>query len=344
MTSTRGRPANALVRDGLVGHVDQLASAHQSLAGLDTGQLQRAIDLQVVGGISARLLPDRGMDVSAAWFDGIPLAWVSRRGDVRAATPGTGSWIGQFGGGLVTTCGLQNVGVASEGHGQHGSFSATPASAVSVERATTPDDEIELVVTGVVEEGDALDVHLRCERRLTTRTGKGLLTVTDRVTNVGTAAVPAPMLYHVNLGAPLWSPGGYVTAPAGSRTVARDADSQQWVGVWEHAPRPSRDGVERVFEHVLDGTGDREGPDTWAQVQVTHEELGLRLTVAWDVRAMPRLHQWVHPRAGVYVLGIEPANCSVLGRAADRAAGRLPVLQPGESRTTSLRVGVSRLT
>ena len=41
------------------------------------------------------------------------------------------------------------------------------------------------------------------------------------------------------------------------------------------------------------------------------------------------------------MLGLEPANCSVLGRAADRAAGRLPVLEPGEERVTRLEVRVS---
>ena len=40
------------------------------------------------------------------------------------------------------------------------------------------------------------------------------------------------------------------------------------------------------------------------------------------------------------MLGLEPANCSVLGRAADRAAGRLPVLEPGEERVTRLEVRV----
>ena len=44
---------------------------------------------------------------------------------------------------------------------------------------------------------------------------------------------------------------------------------------------------------------------------------------------LPRMWQWIDPALGA--LGIEPANCSVLGRAHDRAEGRLPVLEPGES-------------
>jgi len=36
--------------------------------------------------------------------------------------------------------------------------------------------------------------------------------------------------------------------------------------------------------------------------------------------------------------GIEPANCSVLGRRADRLAGRLPVLEPAEERMTTVEI------
>ena len=72
--------------------------------------------------------------------------------------------------------------------------------------------------------------------------------------------------------------------------------------------------------------------------RIVNAELGLAVTVSWDRAGLPRLWQWIHPRAGVYALGLEPANCSVLGRAADRAAGRLPVLAPGEERVTRVRI------
>ena len=68
---------------------------------------------------------------------------------------------------------------------------------------------------------------------------------------------------------------------------------------------------------------------------------GWRLLLRWEAASLPRFHQWVHPAPGIAALGLEPANCSVLGRAADRAAGRLPVLEPGEERVTRLEVRVA---
>ena len=58
---------------------------------------------------------------------------------------------------------------------------------------------------------------------------------------------------------------------------------------------------------------------------------------------MPRMWQWVHPAPGLGVLGLEPANCSVLGVAHDRAEGRLPALAAGEERRTRLEIRVGLL-
>ena len=82
--------------------------------------------------------------------------------------------------------------------------------------------------------------------------------------------------------------------------------------------RPPGDEPERVWEHV---------GATWARVRGGGIELEVRSN-------LPRMWQWVDPRRAA--LGIEPANCSVLGRAHDRAEGRLPTLAPGETRETWL--------
>ena len=49
------------------------------------------------------------------------------------------------------------------------------------------------------------------------------------------------------------------------------------------------------------------------------------------------------PASGLYVLGIEPANCSVLGREHDIAEGRMPFLDPGEARSSWLTIAAQAL-
>ena len=61
-------PAGALARAGLLGSLDQVASARSSVSGADRGHPQRAVDVRVLDGIDLRLLPDRGLDIAAAWY------------------------------------------------------------------------------------------------------------------------------------------------------------------------------------------------------------------------------------------------------------------------------------
>ncbi len=326
-----GSPAE-LLEGGRLAALDAVAQVDASVVSGGPAHGCRAIDVRVAGGIDLRILPDRGLDLGSAWFGGVPLAWRSAVGE-RAPfdAPSGADWLDGFGGGLVATCGLRNVGAASEGHGLHGRISHVRASAVTVERALDGGEAV-VTVRGVLDEVSALGPHLRMERTITTRTGSGDVSIADRVTNLGAEAEPAPLLYHVNLGAPLLGPATRVEI-AGTRPQPRD-DAASRAG-WERwaAPGGAVAGAEEiVLEHAYEDAA------AAGAARVVNAELGLAVTVSWDRAGLPRLWQWIHPRAGVYALGLEPANCSVLGRAADRAAGRLPVLEPGEERVTRLRV------
>jgi hypothetical protein len=151
----------------------------------------------------------------------------------------------------------------------------------------------------------------------------GRVDLLDTTKNVSADALEAPLLYHVNLGWPLWDEGARVESDAED---VRPRDEDAAAHEWTPAPPTPVALRERVWEHV--GA---------TRVVVVNERLGLRLTVESN---LPRLWQWVDPAPGVYALGIEPANCSVLGRAHDRAEGRLPFLEPGQERETRIRISV----
>jgi Domain of unknown function (DUF4432) len=285
----------------------------------------RAIDLRVERGIDLRLLPDRGLDAGAAWFGGVPLAWVSPVGET---APVAHDWMQSFYGGLVLTCGLRNVGVPSEGHGQHGDFTFQRAEVEAVERSG---DVLE--VRGRIAEVAALGHHLEVRRTWRTHAGEGLVELEDVVVNRGREREPALQLYHVNLGPPLWAEGAELELEA-RETRPRDEDAAPHADSWHRGPGIVEGARERVFEHVV-----APAADGWARATVRNA--GLELELRWDAVTLPRLWQWVHPAPGLGVLGLEPANCSVLGRAHDRAEGRLPELDPGEERRTRLQIRVA---
>jgi Domain of unknown function (DUF4432) len=275
----------------------------------------RAIDLRAWGGLDVRLLPDRALDCGEAWFAGVPLAWISPVGESGPLDhrPQGEDWRTNWGGGLVTTCGLRNVGAPSEGYGLHGEISQLPADY----ELTRGDGELR--VTGVVREGPFV-----LEREWAVRARTGTVTLRDVCRNEGAEAEPAPFLYHVNLGAPLWAPGARLSLPA-ARVAPRDEDAAAHME-WGEPPGEAS-GRERVYEHV----------EPSGEAIVARD--GLTVRVRWSLDTLPRVWQWVDPSLGS--LGIEPANCSVLGRAHDRAEGRLPLLAPGEERVTWLEIQAS---
>jgi hypothetical protein len=312
-----------------IGNPDQLASAVQSVVADGAAAGCRAIDLRVWDGIDLRLLPDHALDAGAAWYRGVPLAWISPTGETaRTPNPRDLDWGRTFNGGLMTTCGLRNVGVPSDGHGQHGEIHEQPATIEAIERT----DGGVLTVRGRVAEVDALRFNLQLQRSWRTRVGEGRVELVDVVTNRGREPEPLAMLYHVNIGAPLWDEGAELRLDARA-THPRDEDAAPFADSWMHGPGVVPGAPERVFEHEVEP-----GTDGWAEARVRNERLGLEIAIRWDATTMPRLWQWVHPAPGLGVLGIEPANCSVLGRAHDIAEGRLPVLAPGEERITRLEI------
>ena len=327
-------PAANFLEAGALANADQFASITASTVSGGAAHGCRALDLRVMGGMDVRLLPDRGLDVGAAWFAGIPLAWISMVGE-RSPVPSRGGeeWIEAFGGGLFVTCGLQNVGLASEGHGQHGRYSLLPARDVAVSR-TLEGGEMVLTATGTIEEVSALGPHLRLERTLRTRTGAGLLELTDVTTNLGTEPEAGPLLYHCNLGVPLSEEGARVEIDS-EQVIPRDANAERGLDSWMVRGGPIPAAREIVFEHVV-----RPDASGWGVATLVNERLGLAFHVRWEQRELPRFHQWVHPASGIYALGLEPANCSIQGRAAERAAGTLPMLLPNQPRTTRLQLSV----
>jgi hypothetical protein len=302
-------------------NADQVATAVISTVAEGAAAGSRAVDVRVWNGVDLRLLPDRGLDVGAAWFRGTPLAWISPAGEQPPPLPEElvgNAWRDAWSGGLVTTCGLSNVGAASEGHGQHGTYTARPALDLQVERTTS-----EVTVTGTI-----VDAPFTLSRRVVTTVGQGLVRIDDRVVNDSVWTVAAPLLYHVNLGAPLWDEDAYLETDA-QEVVPRDAVAAAELATWGEPPAVADGAAERVFEHV---------GGSWARL--TSPKVGVELTLR---SSLPRLWQWVDPGSGTYALGIEPANCSVLGREHDIATGQMPFLDPGEARISWLTLAARLL-
>ena len=119
-----------------VGDMSQVAGLRQSNRTDGSENGVAAIDFYTGTGFTFTVLPDRGLDISTASYQGIPLCWRSSTGDVAPTfyEPSGSGWLRSFFGGLLTTCGMTNVGPANQDEGEqlglHGRVSNIPATNV----------------------------------------------------------------------------------------------------------------------------------------------------------------------------------------------------------------------
>jgi hypothetical protein len=324
-----------------IGDVSQLVSTHAARLADGPEDGVRIIDARASGGLSAVVLADRGLDLGSVWAGGHQVSWQSTTGAVHPAYFEERNWLRSFHGGLLTTCGLQNVGLPSEDegttHGLHGRISNIPARNVA-HGVIELDGRLAARISGEMRETDVFGSDLLLRRRIELPMGETVVHIADEVVNQGFGPTPLLILYHVNLGYPVVAEDARVVGSA-AEVVGRDEAAQAIVA--EHATFSApQDGVrEHVFEHRL---RDPDAPS--ASISVANPAYGpsggIAVTVTWDPRQLPRLWQWRMLRSGMYVTGLEPANCGLAGRAAERAAGTMQVLEPGEARRFDLSIRV----
>ena len=323
--------AGQLLDLGLVGREAAVADVRER-TDASAGGVGRVLDVRVMGGIDLEVWPDRGLDIGPAWYRGTPLAWTSPVpcGASLDVTRGA-DWLGRFRGGLVTTCGTDNVGPATARSGLHGRHSHLPAT--DVRHSTSRDgDAVVCRVTGTIEDVSMFGRRVLVHRTIETRTDSPLVLLRDLVENVGWTATAVPVLYHVNLGAPLVRPGTRVRC-ASERTQEREP--APWVPDPTLLPEPLDGPEEAVFEHVRP-----RAEDGWGRVEVGHPDDDLTAVVRWSVASLPRLYQWVWPARRGWGLGIEPSNAALSGPEQQAPGSGAPLLVAGASVTTEVSVSL----
>jgi hypothetical protein len=321
----------------LVGGLAQVAGIR--LVELADGRVRgmRAADVYTGSGFRFQVLVDRGLDIGAAEHAGRPLAFVHPALGPPALHERTGiGWLRTFGGGLVTTCGLDHFGPPDpegEGYGLHGRASHLPAENVRV-RQEWRGDEYVLEIEGETRQARLFGENLRLERRIATRLDAASLTLEDRVTNESFRSAPLAVLYHCNLGFPVVSPDSELLAC--DRSV-RPRDPVAAAGLAEHhrfGP-PTPGFAEQVFFHEP-----RVGADGFAAAAVVNRPLGFGAFVRWRAAELPVLAHWKMTGEGEYVCGLEPSTHAMTPtRREQREAGSLRSLTPGESASFHLEIG-----
>lgn len=322
-----------------VGDVSQVGGVQ--LKTLDNGPARgvRGADFTTGSGLRFTVWIDRGMDIGPAEWGGRPLAWRTPVGAVHPAyyDPAGLGWLRSFPGGLMVGCGLDNVGSpctdGGEELGLHGRLSHIPAELISCGGAWHG-DEYEMWVEGEVHHYKVFSADLVLRRRVSTMLGSNVLSIADTIRNDGSERVPFQILYHCNFGYPVVSADTEVWLDT-VRSEPRDEVAALGFGEHTRCQPPTPGYEEQVFYHHP-----RADEDGYAMAALVNGALHFGAYVRFRTAELPHLVEWKMMGERTYVVGFEPANCWVQGRAHDRQTGALQFLEPGEECATHLEIGV----
>jgi hypothetical protein len=298
----------------------------------------KAVEVTAGEGLRFTILLDRGMDIGDAYYRGVPVAWKSKVGVISPnffENQGH-QWLRSFYGGLLTTCGLIQVGepCVDNGvfHGLHGRISNTPAERFWIDEYWEGDDYI-VKVTGKMREAIIYNENLTLTREIKCVMGERKIHIKDTVENESYQESPFMIMYHVNEPFPIVSEYSRFLTSANSVDVLNTCE-QKGAGDYSTATGPVEWYRYETFAHNM--PMDRK----WVYNAIVNERLALGVYLKYDPNALPIGNQWKMLGRQDYVVAMEPANTYPVGIVEARTNGYLKTLGPRQKTQIDLEIGI----
>ena len=215
-----------------------------------------------------------------------------------------------FFGGLVTTCGLKNIGRPYGEMGLHGRISNIPAEKLSI-YSDWEDDEYIMKVSGEIRECSALGENLVLKRTISTKMFSSEILLEDTIINEGFSTEKMALCYHCNFGYPL---------------VCEDAKIINIPQEYSSVSSP----IHNISEECIDVKYNED----IVTVGIENKKIGVSLTYNTDV--LKDFLVWKMTGESEYVIGLEPRTTSLGGENIEKN-NKYTLLKPFESVKTNLK-------
>ncbi|MDE7285245.1 MAG: aldose 1-epimerase family protein [Lachnospiraceae bacterium] len=320
-----------------VGDFDQLMSLRESIL---AGGFQKGVQVIEVangGNLSATVLPGRCMDLYQVRYKGKNMNYIAPCGIVAPEYYDAQGmrWLRNFFVGMLTTCGLQNLGnpVKKDGEelGLHGRIASTPAENVKYERGVKGENPT-ITLEGTMREARIFGENLTLHRKFEFEYENDSILMTDTITNHGFGNRQFVYALHLNYGYPLLEEGTKLIFDS-LETVPREAHAAKYVETWMQVEAPQYPYPERCYFHKIQK--DKNG---MAQYTVFNEKRSIGVNIQYDGNDLPFFCQWKMLGKGEYVMGMEPMNAFLDGPKVDQEGCSAPILKPGESKTYKVKM------
>jgi hypothetical protein len=298
-----------------------------------------AYEINTGAGLRFTVLADRCMDIAWADYKSTPIGFISKAGVSSSLYfEHRGDELHRvFGPGLLTTCGLRNVGspcvVDGEEFAQHGRIHNAPAENVSVD-ADWDGDEYRISLKGSMREAVLYKENLHFTRKIETSLGSNTFKITDTIVNLALRDEYVCILYHFNYGFPIIDEGAKLVIP--SINIVNQPQSGL-PGRWDEslsmlkAPQPKAEST--LFMRFEDED---------IKVAIRNEKLkGFKgIYMKYRKSQLPCFTAWRNYLQGDYVLGLEPGTVIPESREKSLQNGSMTKLHPMEEMKIEIEFGI----
>ena len=228
---------------------------------------------------------DNALDIVWAKFKGVNLSFLSKNG----LNDGKRDFVGNFEGGFLYTCGMDNVSGCVEGKPVHGSLHYKKC-----DLAYAYEKDGVLYVYGEVRECALFGKNLLLKRSYAIT--ENSLSINDTLVNLDYTDTEYVLLYHVNYGYPFLDECLQLDIPATNSDPLTEIAKERKADMFR-ITAPIDGGAEDVYYHTL----------SQGQVRLTNPDKNVAVEMLYDVNDFPVTLQWKSMISGDYALGIEPS-------------------------------------
>ena len=252
---------------------------------------------------------DNALDIVWVKYKGVNVSFLSKNG----LNDGTRDFVGNFEGGFLYTCGMDNVSACVDGKPVHGSLHYKKC-----DFAYAYEQDGVIYVCGEVKETALFGKNLVMKRCFAV--SENAILINDTLENQGYSKADYVLLYHVNYGYPFLDECLEMEIPAIASDPLTEVAATNKADMFR-ITAPIDGGEEHVYYHTLS-----EG-----KVRLVNSERQMAIEMLYNVQDFPFTLEWKSMISGDYALGIEPSLTRF-----DKF--QMKTLQSSESKTYQIKI------
>ena len=261
------------------------------------------------GALEALFNKDNALDITWVKYKGVNISFLSKNG----LNDGTRDFVGNFEGGFLYTCGMDNISSCVEGKPVHGSLHYKKC-----DLAYAYEQDGVIYVCGEVKESALFGKNLVMKRCFAVT--ENSVSIKDTLENRGYLETDYVLLYHVNYGYPFLDECLQMEVPAIQSDPLTEV-AKKHKGDMFRITAPVDGGDEHVYYHTL----------AKGCVRLTNPEKGIAVEMLYSVEDFPVTLEWKSMISGDYALGIEPSLTRF-------DAFQMRTLQPSEQKIYEIKI------